>query len=303
MYPIVMNVDKVSWDDLRFALALARHPTMAAAAAALHVHQSTVSRRVHALEDQLGIKLFELAEAGIVMTEAGRAIARRAEKIEALASELENDIEIEREDDRQSVRISAVSTFITSFLNHHAGAFLDEHPHIRLDFVGEERNVVLERREADIAIRHAQPTTGTARTRKLGEHGTAVYAALELTDGNGNLMDGAPWVGFSRPLDYLPEQQWIDAHVAPKDIAITFASAATYANAVNEGIGAGLMSCMVGDKRPDLVRVHPRQPVMYRESWLMVLDDTRRRPAVRSVINWLTSICRAHKDDFLGNVT
>lgn len=298
-----MNVDKVSWDDLRFALALARHPTMAAAATALHVHQSTVSRRVHALEDQLGVKLFEMAEAGIVMTEAGRAIARRAEKIEALASELENDIEIEREDDRQSVRISAVSTFITSFLNHHAGAFLDEYPHIRLDFIGEERNVVLERREADIAIRHAQPTTGQARTRKLGEHGTAVYAALELTDGKGNLMEGAPWVGFSRPLDYLPEQQWIDAHVAAKDIVITFASAATYANAVSEGIGAGLMSCMVGDKHPDLIRVHPREPVMYRESWLMVLDDTRRRPAVRSVINWLTAICRAHKDDFLGNVT
>jgi len=297
-----MNVEKISWDDLRYALALARHPTMTAAATALHVHQSTVSRRVHALEDQLGVKLFELAEAGIVMTEPGRAIARRADKIEALASELENDIEVEREDDRQSVRISAVSTFITGFLNHHAGAFLSEHPHIRLDFVGEERNVVLERREADIAIRHAQPTTGQARTRKLAEHGTAIYAAPNLTDDNGNLLDGSPWVGFSRPLDYLPEQQWIDAHIPAKDIAITFASAATYANAVSEGIGAGLLSCMVGDKRPELVRVAPGIPVMYRESWLMVLDDTRRRPAVRSVINWLTTICRTHKDAFLGNV-
>lgn len=297
-----MNVDKVSWDDLRFALALARHPTMAAAASALHVHQSTVSRRIHALEDQLGVKLFELAEAGIVMTEPGRAIARRAEKIEVLASELESDIEIERKDDRQSVRISAVSTFITGFLNHHAAAFLAEHPHIRLDFVGEERNVVLERREADIAIRHAQPTSGQARTRKLAEHGMAIYAAPRLTDGNGHLLDDVPWVGFSRPLDYLPEQQWIDAHVQAKNIAITFASAATYANAVSEGVGAGLLGCLIGDKRPELIRVKPGIPVMYREAWLMVLDDTRQRPAVRSVINWLTTICKTHKDAFLGNI-
>lgn len=297
-----MDVNKVSWDDLRYALALARHPTMAAAAGSLHVHQSTVSRRIHALEDQLGVKLFEMAEAGIVMTEPGRAIARRAEKIEALASELESDIETEREDDRQSVRISAVSTFITGFLNHHAGRFLAENPHIRLDFVGEERNVVLERREADIAIRHAQPTAGQARTRKLAEHGTAIYAARELTDGNHNLLEGVPWVGFSRPLDYLPEQQWIDSHILAKDIAITFASAATYANAVSQGVGAGLLSCMVGDKRPELIRVSPGVPVMYREAWLMVLDDTRRRPAVRSVINWLTTICKTHKDMFLGTV-
>lgn len=297
-----MNVDKVSWDDLRYALALARHPTMAAAASTLHVHQSTVSRRIHALEAQLGVKLFELAEAGIVMTEPGRAIARRAEKIEVLTAGLETDIEIERKDDRQSVRISAVSTFITGFLNHHAGEFLTDNPHIRLDFVGEERNVVLERREADIAIRHAQPTTGQARTRKLAEHGTAIYATPDLTDGNGNLRTGVPWVGYSRPLDYLPEQQWIDAHIPARDIAITFASAATYANAVSHGVGAGLISCLTGDSRPDLIRIAPGIPVMYREAWLMVLDDTRQRPAVRTVINWLTTICKTHKEMFLGNM-
>lgn len=298
----MMNPGRISWDDLRFALALARHPTMAAAAANLHVHQSTVSRRISALEVQLGVKLFEISEAGIVMTEPGRAIARRAEKIEALTAELDTDIEVGRTDDRQSVRISAVSTFISGFLNHHAGEFLTANPHIRLDFVGEERNVVLERREADIAIRHAQPTSGQARTRKLAEHGTAIYAAPDLTDGKGNLIDGVPWVGFSRPLDYLPEQQWIDAHVPAKDIAITFASAATYANAVSHGVGAGLMSCLIGDNRPDLIRIAPGTPVMYREAWLMVLDDTRQRPAVRTVINWLTTICKTHKDMFLGNV-
>ncbi len=141
-----MNIERMSWDDLRFALALARHPTMIAAANALHVHQSTVSRRIHALELDLGVKLFELSESGIVMTESGRRVAQRAEKIETLTAELESDIDTERPDDRQSVRISAVSTFITGFLNRHAAAFLSDNPDIRLDFVGEERNAVLERR-------------------------------------------------------------------------------------------------------------------------------------------------------------
>ena len=250
-----MNIERMSWDDLRFALALARHPTMIAAANALHVHQSTVSRRIHALELDLGVKLFELSESGIVMTESGRRVAQRAEKIETLTAELESDIDTERPDDRQSVRISAVSTFITGFLNRHAAAFLSDNPDIRLDFVGEERNAVLERREADMAIRHVRPVGGQARIRKLADMSTTVYAAPKFIQPNGALKPDVPWVGFSRPLDFLPEQQWIDANVATKNIVVTLASSATYADTVTREIGVGMLSCMVGDQRTNLQRV------------------------------------------------
>ena len=297
-----MNIERMSWDDLRFALALARHPTMIAAANALHVHQSTVSRRIHALELDLGVKLFELSESGIVMTESGRRVAQRAEKIETLTAELESDIDTERPDDRQSVRISAVSTFITGFLNRHAAAFLSDNPDIRLDFVGEERNAVLERREADMAIRHVRPAGGQARIRKLADMSTTVYAAPKFIQLNGALKPDMPWVGFSRPLDFLPEQLWIDANVAPKNIIVTLASSATYADTVTREIGVGMLSCMVGDQRNNLQRVISSVPIMHRESWLMVLDDTRQRPAVRTVIIWLTELCHIHSKAFLGEV-
>ncbi len=297
-----MNIERMSWDDLRFALALARHPTMIAAANALHVHQSTVSRRIHALELDLGVKLFELSESGIVMTVSGLRVAQRAEKIETLTAELESDIDTERPDDRQSVRISAVSTFITGFLNRHAAAFLSDNPDIRLDFVGEERNAVLERREADMAIRHVRPAGGQARIRKLADMSTTVYAAPKFIQSNGALKPDMPWVGFSRPLDFLPEQQWIDANVAPKNIIVTLASSATYADTVTREIGVGMLSCMVGDQRNNLQRVISSVPIMHRESWLMVLDDTRQRPAVRTVINWLTELCHIHSKAFLGEV-
>jgi DNA-binding transcriptional LysR family regulator len=297
-----MNIERMSWDDLRFALALARHPTMIEAANALHVHQSTVSRRIHALELDLGVKLFELSETGIVMTESGRRVAQRAEKIETLTAELESDIDTERPDDRHSVRISAVSTFITGFLNRHAAAFLSDNPDIRLDFVGEERNAVLERREADMAIRHVRPAGGQARIRKLADMSTTVYAAPKFIQSNGALKPDVPWVGFSRPLDFLPEQQWIDANVAPKNIIVTLASSATYADTVTREIGVGMLSCMVGNQRNNLQRVISSVPIMHRESWLMVLDDTRQRPAVRTVINWLTELCHIHSKAFLGEV-
>ncbi len=276
---------------------------MAEAARTLGVHQSTVSRRIHGLEIAIGGKLFTLGESGIVMTAAGRAIARRAERIEELTVDLDRDIEADKSDDRQSVRISAVSTFITGFLTQHADAFLSENPDVRLDFVGEERNAVLERGEADIAIRHARPTAGTAITRKLADLGTAIYAAPKFLDESGQLAPSVPWVGFSRPLDYLPEQQWIDANVAPRSVVMTLSAANSYANAVINGIGAGLLGCMIGDRSDQVVRVSPGKPAIYRESWLMVLDDTRRRPAVRTVITWLTDLCKSHQELFLGDIS
>jgi len=57
---------------------------------------------------------------------------------------------------------------------------------------------------------------------------------------------------------------------------------------------------MVGDQRTNLQRVTSDAPVMHRESWLMVFDDTRQRPAVRKVMNWLTELCHTHSKAFLG---
>ena len=105
---------------------------------------------------------------------------------------------------------------------------------------------------------------------------------------------------FLRPLDFLPEQQWIDANVASKNIVVTLASSATYADTVTREIGVGMLSCMVGDQRTNLQRFTSDVPVMHRESWLMVLDDTRQRPAVRKVMNWLTELCHTHSKAFLG---
>ena len=86
------------------------------------------------------------------------------------------------------------------------------------------------------------------------------------------------------------------------NIVVTLALSATYADTVTREIGVGMLSCMVGDQRNNLQRVISGVPVMHQESWLMVLDDTRQRPAVRTVINWLTELCHIHSKAFLGEV-
>jgi DNA-binding transcriptional LysR family regulator len=70
------------WSDLRFFLELARTGTLAAAARKLGVDNTTVGRRLSALERDLGAKLFERTPEGVVITVAGEAIRTAAEEME-----------------------------------------------------------------------------------------------------------------------------------------------------------------------------------------------------------------------------
>ncbi|WP_156106281.1 helix-turn-helix domain-containing protein, partial [Sphingobium sp. ba1] len=58
------------WDDLRLFLAVARAGRLTSAGQALGVNHTTVARRLTALEDALGARLFDRTSRGVVMTAA-----------------------------------------------------------------------------------------------------------------------------------------------------------------------------------------------------------------------------------------
>src|SRR5947209_16278096 len=73
------------WSDLRYFLELSRSGTLAAAARKLRVDYTTVGRRLAALEEDLGAKLFERTPEGLILTKAGESIRAAAEEMEEAA--------------------------------------------------------------------------------------------------------------------------------------------------------------------------------------------------------------------------
>jgi DNA-binding transcriptional LysR family regulator len=61
---------RVNWEDLRYALAVARARTLSRAAEALGVSHTTVGRRLPALDAQLGVRLFDATPDGFHPTAA-----------------------------------------------------------------------------------------------------------------------------------------------------------------------------------------------------------------------------------------
>ncbi len=81
------------WNDLRLVLAIARRGSLTGAAADLGVNHSTAFRRLGALEDRLGVRLFERLPGGVYApTPAGERTAAAAERVETETAALDREI-------------------------------------------------------------------------------------------------------------------------------------------------------------------------------------------------------------------
>ena len=67
--------------QLRFAVATADTMSFSRAAASLNVKQSTLSKSIAALEEQLGVRLFERTTRGAITLESGKVFLEIARRI------------------------------------------------------------------------------------------------------------------------------------------------------------------------------------------------------------------------------
>src|SRR6185436_16860524 len=139
---------------LRAFEAAARHESFTRAAAELFVTQGAVSHQVKALESVLGVRLFNRAPTGLVLTEAGKdylvAVRDGFDRI-ALGTE--------RLLQRQNAGVLTVSTspdFAAKWLVHRLGHFAEAHREIDLRVSATLHHVDFAREEVDLAVRHGE---------------------------------------------------------------------------------------------------------------------------------------------------
>ena len=241
---------EIDWTDLRYVLVLAQQQSMVNAAHALRVHQTTISRRIVALEEQLGARLFDRIEGRFVPTVQGRLLMHRAQEMQAAYQALDGDLHHDTSQGRAQVRLSVIQTYVTGFLARHLTAFSARHPDIQLELICENRASVIERREADIAIRYLRPEQGHALVRKIGSLGTAAYANRSLLKSKVDWRQDLPWVGFAQVSDRWPEFGWMQSNVPAERVALTVNGGPALTQMVTLGYGAGLLTCIEGDALP-----------------------------------------------------
>jgi DNA-binding transcriptional LysR family regulator len=133
----------LSQDQLEAFAAVARAGTFTRAAAALHLSQPALSRRISGLEEQLETMLLVRGRDGATLTDAGRRLLDFVEAQHALEEELLGELAPSPTTYRGRVRIAGLSSLVPPVVLPVLAPFLREHAAVQIEIYREvERRVV-----------------------------------------------------------------------------------------------------------------------------------------------------------------
>jgi DNA-binding transcriptional LysR family regulator len=276
------------WNDIPLILSLARTGSMSATGRELGVDASTISRRIAAAEKALNLRLFirdntryQLTGAGQVFVEYGEAVYGNVQSMLLASTQ-------EAETVAGTVRINSIDFLFDHWLVQHVPQLHAEHPELELQMLADNQNVSFTRREADFALRLAQPGDDAALVmRKLGDIGWAVFAAPVFADMPRERWGGQPWIAYEEGMSHIPEMRWL-ARLDPKPrIALRVNSLSTMVQACRAGAGMALLPCVMADEA-GLVRLSGAE--VFRELWLLSHRDAGNIGRFKTVASWLTRL-------------
>lgn len=130
--------------QLRTLAAVADEGHLTRAAERLNLSQPAVSAHIKALEDDLGVKLFDRTSAGMVLTRAGRAVIEHAERILAAAGELRHVARGFQGELSGPLRLGTVSDPEFLRLGEFLGLLVQRHPGVEIELRHEISGAALE---------------------------------------------------------------------------------------------------------------------------------------------------------------
>lgn len=267
------------WTDFGLFAAVARAQSLAGAARETGLSQATLSRRMTALEQRTGRRLFVHGASGYTPTAEGRGLLERAKKMEAAARDIAHWSA--EQSGPPTVRISA-GTWTSERLARNLSTYWTPQDAWRPEFVSCNRDLDIERREVDIGVRNRRPTHPWLAGRRTG---IVEHAAFALSD------DIQGWIGPSDDTSTLPSEAWTLTHHRGDIVAVANDPALRMALA-RGGIGRVVLPVFAATCAPELRQVSPVIDALTAEEWLVCHQDTRHDPPVRAALDALATALR-----------
>lgn len=282
------------WNDLRCFLAVAKGGSTLAAGRVLRISQTTVARRISALEDALGIRLFDRRQAGYALTPAGQALLPRAEQVERAASAFSDAAAAQSRDVSGAVKITTEEVYATTLLAPILRELHEQQPEIMIDLDTSQEVRDLGAGEADISLRSTKGEVEVAGLvgRQLCVDDWALYCSRAYADRHGvprtiAAMKKHVFIGGGGGNLWIHYQAWLKELGLEQQVAMHHATSGGLLSGVRSGFGIAVLPCISGDADPDLVRCVPPRSDHGRMLWLFTHERVRHTPRVRVVIDFL----------------
>lgn len=179
-----MNWQAISfdWNQVRAFLATAEEGSLSAAARALKSTQPTLGRQVAALEESLGVTLFERAGRTLVITGAGQDLLEHVQAMGEAASRISMVASGQSQDIAGTVSITASDLFSAKELPAIVARLREIAPRIDIRIVASNKVENLTKRDADIAIRHVRPEQPDLIAKHVSDFTGNLYATSTYLD-------------------------------------------------------------------------------------------------------------------------
>jgi len=289
-----MNWQSVAfdWNQARAFLATVEEGSLSAAARALGLTQPTLGRQVAALEENLGILLFERVGKSLVLTPSGldlldhvRAMCDAASRISLTASGRSQTIE-------GQVRITASDVMSAHILPPAVERLREIAPLLEIDVVAANDIRDLQLREADIAIRHVRPDQPDLIARHVRDATAHFYASKSYLDRFGRpdsfdaLADHA-FVGFGDNDRMIERLNAFGLSLTHDNFRLGSESGVVAWEMARRGLGIIVMSDEVAANTPDIERVLPDMEPFIFPIWLTTHRELRTSRRIRLVFDLL----------------
>ncbi|MBC6440696.1 MAG: LysR family transcriptional regulator [Rhodospirillales bacterium] len=264
----------------------------AGAARQLAVDETTVARRLRALEHDLGTELLlREADGRPRLSPTGRAITAEAESMERSGDVIAETIGAAAEAARGIVRLTAVPVVANRILVPALGNLTTRYPGLTIELVPEPSDLSLTLRECDLAVRLARPRDGGTRVtaRRIGTLHYGVYGRHDRT-----AEASLPWITYDAAMASLPPSRWLAKRIADGDAACSLrvTDADTALEAAAQGLGLTLLpkAAAEADARLGALDSNGWPDPPQREVWLLGHADRRALKSIRAVAEWLEGL-------------
>jgi DNA-binding transcriptional LysR family regulator len=286
------------WNQIRAFLATVEEGSFSAAARALGQTQPTLSRQITALEEDLGITLFERGRRSMRPTGAAlelidhvRAMGEAAQRVSLTASGQAQSVE-------GFVSITSTDTVATHLLPPVLERLRALAPKLQIEIIASNTVHDLTKREADIAIRHGRPEQPDLIARLLGETTAGLYGAPSYLDRVGRPQTAEDvsrldFVGFERGPRILEFVRDLGLDLTPENFRVTSQSGPAYIALIQRGFGLGFVTRDMLAFYPDLEPVYPALPPIPVPVWLVTHRELNTSRKIRLVFDTLAEELKA----------
>ena len=283
---------RFDWNRARAFLVTAEERSLTAAARALGLTQPTLSRQVEALEDELGLVLFERVGRRLSLTTAGAELLGHVRGMGEAASRLSMAASGQSQQLDGPISITASEVYSAFLLPKIITGLRRAHPGLEVEIVASNASADLRRREADIAIRNVASTHEELIVRKIRDDRAHMYAAPSYLDAIGPVrsfddLKRADFLGFAKNDVMISALNGLGIGVTPKNFPVVCDSHLVQWEFVKSGTGIGLITEDIGDAEPKVRRVMPSMEPFLVPMWLVAHRELTTSARVRAVFDYL----------------